>query len=77
MIVASFLTLVGSWIRFSATQINHSRFAVTVIGQFIAGLAQPFVLCAPVRYAELWYPPSRRVTVTALATLANPVGGAV
>lgn len=78
MMVASLLVLAGNWLRFGAIQLDEDvRFAVTVVGQVIIGLGQPFVLSAPVHYADLWFPPSGRVTATALATLANPIGGAV
>lgn len=46
-------------------------------GQILIGLAQPFVLSAPTRYSELWFSPNARVSATALASLANPFGGAL
>ena len=46
-------------------------------GQILIGLAQPFVLAAPTRYSDLWFTPSGRVSATAIASLANPFGGAL
>lgn len=46
-------------------------------GQILIGLAQPFVLSAPTRYSDLWFSPNGRVSATALASLANPFGGAL
>ena len=48
-----------------------------MFGQALIGLAQPFVLSAPTRYSDLWFTPQGRVTATAIASLANPFGGAV
>ena len=48
-----------------------------MFGQFLIGLAQPFVLSAPTRYSNLWFTPSGRVSATAIASLANPFGGAL
>lgn len=46
-------------------------------GQILIGLAQPFVLAAPTHYSELWFSPTGRVSATAVASLANPFGGAL
>jgi FLVCR family MFS transporter 7 len=48
-----------------------------MVGQILLGLAQPFVLAAPTRYSDLWFSPRGRVAATALASLANPFGGAL
>ncbi|KAJ4295208.1 hypothetical protein N0V90_007218 [Kalmusia sp. IMI 367209] len=48
-----------------------------MFGQILTGLAQPFVLAAPTRYSDLWFTESGRVSATALASLANPFGGAL
>lgn len=48
-----------------------------MFGQILTGLAQPFVLAAPTRYSDLWFTESGRVSATAIASLANPFGGAV
>ena len=48
-----------------------------MFGQVLIGLAQPFVLSAPTRYSDIWFTPSGRVSATAIASLANPFGGAL
>lgn len=48
-----------------------------MFGQMLIGFAQPFVLSAPTRYSDLWFSPSGRVSATAIASLANPFGGAL
>jgi hypothetical protein len=48
-----------------------------MFGQIIIGLAQPFCLCAPTRYSDLWFSDKGRTSATALASLANPLGAAI
>ncbi|KLU86718.1 hypothetical protein MAPG_05730 [Magnaporthiopsis poae ATCC 64411] len=48
-----------------------------MFGQVVTGLAQPFVLAAPTRYSDLWFTNRGRVAVTALMSLANPLGAAL
>lgn len=48
-----------------------------MFGQILIGLAQPFVLSAPTHYSDLWFTPSGRISATAIASLANPFGGAL
>ncbi len=48
-----------------------------MFGQILIGLAQPFVLSAPTHYSSLWFSPRGRVSATAIASLANPFGGAL
>lgn len=48
-----------------------------MFGQILIGLAQPFVLSAPTRFSDLWFSPRGRVSATAIASLANPFGGAL
>lgn len=48
-----------------------------MFGQILIGFAQPFILSAPTHYSNLWFSPSGRVSATAIASLANPFGGAL
>lgn len=78
ILVASGLVLVGNWIRYVGTVSGvHGNFGVVVFGQVIIGFAQPFVLAAPTRYSNLWFSDAGRVSATAIASLANPFGGAL
>lgn len=52
-------------------------FGLAMFGQILIGLAQPFCLSAPTRYSDLWFSDRGRISATALATLANPLGGAL
>jgi sugar phosphate permease len=74
---ASGLLLVGNWIRYAGTKASGGIFGVVMFGQMLTGLAQPFVLAAPTRYSDMWFTERGRVGATALASLANPFGGAV
>lgn len=74
---ASGLLLAGNWIRYAGSRANGGIFGVVMFGQILTGLAQPFVLAAPTRYSDMWFTERGRVGATALASLANPFGGAV
>lgn len=77
IIACSILILVGNWLRYGGTRCFPPSFPLTMTGQILIGLAQPFVLAAPTRYSDLWFSPNGRVSATALASLANPFGGAL
>ncbi|KAL8866406.1 MAG: hypothetical protein Q9198_008905, partial [Flavoplaca austrocitrina] len=77
LITSSLLILSGNWIRYAGTRASPPRFPVTMFGQILIGLAQPFVLSAPTHYSSLWFSPRGRVSATAVASLANPLGGAL
>jgi MFS transporter, FLVCR family, MFS-domain-containing protein 7 len=75
IIIASCLLLVGNWIRYGGTR--GGSFGAVMFGQILVGLAQPFVLSAPTRYSDVWFSEKGRVSATAIASLANPFGGAL
>lgn len=75
IIASSALILLGNWIRYAGARSNN--FGVVMFGQIIIGFAQPFVLAAPTRFSDLWFSDSGRVSATAVASLANPLGGAL
>ncbi|KAI9700064.1 MAG: hypothetical protein M1836_002598 [Candelina mexicana] len=77
IITASLLILVGNWIRYAGTRATNGHFGVVMFGQIIIGLAQPFVLSAPTRFSDLWFTDRGRTSATAIASLANPFGGAL
>ncbi|BDD58394.1 hypothetical protein MAP00_003676 [Monascus purpureus] len=77
IITTSILVLVGNWIRYAGTKANGGMFGLAMFGQILIGLAQPFCLSAPTRYSDLWFSDRGRISATALATLANPLGGAL
>ena len=69
--------LVGNWLRYIGTRCSTPSFALVMTGQILIGLAQPFVLAAPTHYSNLWFSPRGRCSATAVASLANPFGGAL
>jgi FLVCR family MFS transporter 7 len=77
IVTASVLVLVGNWIRYAGTRATGGHFGVVMFGQIIIGFAQPFVLAAPTRYSNLWFSDNGRVSATAVASLANPLGAAL
>ncbi|KAI4163167.1 MAG: hypothetical protein LQ342_003295 [Letrouitia transgressa] len=77
LIASSLLVLVGNWTRYAGTRASPPNFGATMFGQILIGLAQPFVLSAPTRFSDLWFSPRGRVSATAIASLANPFGGAL
>ncbi|RFU27715.1 hypothetical protein B7463_g8614, partial [Scytalidium lignicola] len=78
IIYASAFLLLGNWIRYAGTRAGkHGSYAAVMVGQILTGLAQPFVLCAPTRYSDLWFTNRGRVGATAVMSLANPLGGAL
>lgn len=77
IMAAASLILVGNWIRYAGTRATQGHFGVVVFGQVIIGFAQPFCLAAPTRYSDMWFSDTGRVSATAVASLANPLGGAL
>lgn len=77
ILIASALVLAGNWTRYAGTRADGGYFWVVMAGQILIGFAQPFVLAAPTRYSNLWFSDSGRVSATAVASLANPLGGAL
>ncbi|KAK9380909.1 major facilitator superfamily domain-containing protein [Kockiozyma suomiensis] len=79
MAVSAILLIVGSWIRVAGVKCNDGKgsFGVLMFGQIIIGLGQPFSLNAPSYYTDMWFTSKSRVSANALASLSNPLGGAI
>lgn len=77
IVVASILVLVGNWIRYGGCRADRGNFGLVMFGQILIGLAQPFVLASPSFYANVWFSDRGRVSAIAVASLANPLGGAL
>ncbi|KAK5174180.1 uncharacterized protein LTR77_001260 [Saxophila tyrrhenica] len=77
ILASSALILAGNWIRYAGTRSSPPQFGVVMFGQILIGFSQPFVLAAPTRYSNLWFSDQGRVSATAIASLANPLGGAL
>lgn len=77
IVTSATLVLVGNWVRYAGARATGGHFGVVVFGQILIGLAQPFVLSAPTRYSDLWFTDRGKISATAVASLANPFGGAL
>lgn len=80
ILIASVLLFVGNWIRYGGARVGNDgnkAYGLTMLGQMLIGLSQPFVLSAPTRLSEMWFQERGRIAATALTSLANPLGGAV
>lgn len=75
LIVCGTLSIIGNWIRYGGTR-AHS-FGAVMFGQIIIGFAQPFALNAPAFYTDIWFTSRSRISANAIASLANPLGGAI
>ncbi|KYK55036.1 Major Facilitator Superfamily protein [Drechmeria coniospora] len=76
--VAAVLLLIGNWVRYAgSSSAAGGHIAPVMVGEILIGFAQPFVLAAPTRYSDLWFTNRGRVAATAVASLANPLGGAL
>ena len=51
-----------------------SGYVVAMLGQVLTACAQPFLLYAPTKLANLWFGTKERAFCTMLASLGNPVG---
>ncbi|KAK9239334.1 major facilitator superfamily domain-containing protein [Lipomyces kononenkoae] len=79
MLISAILLIVGNWIRVAGAKCNdgNGSFGVLMLGQVIIGLGQPFALNAPSYYTDMWYTSNSRISANALASLSNPLGGAI
>ncbi|KAJ5322418.1 Major facilitator superfamily domain general substrate transporter [Penicillium brevicompactum] len=77
IVITASLLLVGNWLRYAGTRANGGIFGLAMFGQILIGFAQPFCLCAPTRYSDLWFSDRGRTSATAVASLANPLGAAL
>jgi FLVCR family MFS transporter 7 len=75
LIICSGLAIIGNWIRYAGTA--KKKFGVVMFGQILIGFAQPFALSSPAYYTDIWFTSSSRVSANAIASLANPLGGAI
>ena len=73
VIFGVFLTVIGMWIKCA---VNKS-FVYVYVGQIIAAIGQPFLLCAPAKLAAYWYGQDERVIAVTIGTAFQPVGVAI
>lgn len=75
MFICAALLVVGNWVRYAG--VYTQTFGVTMLGQILIGLAQPFSLSAPAHFTNIWFTSQSRVSANAIASISNPLGGAI
>lgn len=75
LLVCGVLTIIGNWLRYAGTV--KKLFGLVMFGQILIGFAQPFALASPAYYTDIWFTSRSRVSANAIASLANPLGGAI
>ncbi|KAF8629274.1 hypothetical protein AX17_005852 [Amanita inopinata Kibby_2008] len=72
--------VLSSWIRYAGTAHTLSggrAYALLIIGQFFASIAQPIYQVLGPKYSETWFDLQGRTTATMIVAIANPIGGAL
>ncbi|GBE87055.1 predicted protein [Sparassis crispa] len=75
--VGAICFIVSGWIRYAATAkplSMNGAFALMLLGQVLAGFAQPIFQVLIPRYSEKWFDLRGRTTATMLMSIANPIG---
>ncbi|CAN6622509.1 hypothetical protein TRVA0_009S00452 [Trichomonascus vanleenenianus] len=75
LIICGVLSIIGNWLRYAGTA--KKLFGLTMFGQILIGFSQPFALSSVTHYTDLWFTSRSRVSANAIASLANPLGGAI
>ncbi|GBE87090.1 predicted protein [Sparassis crispa] len=78
--VGAALFISSAWIRYCGTIHGLSvggAYALILVGQIIAGVAQPVFQVLIPSYSEKWFDLKGRTTATMLISIANPIGNAV
>ncbi|KAF9070062.1 major facilitator superfamily domain-containing protein [Rhodocollybia butyracea] len=72
--------ILSSWIRYAGTVRSlstESSYALLMLGQSLAGVAQPMYQVLGPKYSENWFNLQGRTTATMIVAIANPVGSAI
>ncbi|CAL8097037.1 unnamed protein product [Orchesella dallaii] len=72
VIIGSFGTALGSWIKVFATQ--PDLFYVAFIGHTVVAISQTFILGIPPLLAALWFGPDQVSTATSIGVFGNQLG---
>ena len=77
--VGALMNCLCNWVRFAGAYHPdpNSRYAIVLFGQCIAAFGQPFLLNAPPRIANDWFPIGERDYWMHVMTQANNIGGAI
>ncbi|KAF8197923.1 major facilitator superfamily domain-containing protein [Pholiota molesta] len=72
--------ILSAWIRYAGTARSlspNSAYALLIIGQFCASIAQPIYQVIGPKYSETWFDLKGRTTATMIIAISNPFGGAI
>ncbi|RUS34476.1 major facilitator superfamily domain-containing protein [Jimgerdemannia flammicorona] len=78
LVVGALLNLLGAWLRYFAVFVTNNssgRFALTMVGQFVAALAAPYFLNMPTKYVALWFGEKERAIGNMIGS--SPIGLAI
>ena len=76
MLIGAAMLLVGTAARLLSLH-EPMAFPLVVVCQLLASATGPVVLVLPPKLSSTWFPQEERTTATAIASLANSLGGAV
>ncbi|GJE88933.1 MFS general substrate transporter [Phanerochaete sordida] len=75
--IATSLLILSAWIRYAGSAYPRDKggsYTLMMVGQILAGAAQPtFQVLGPL-YSERWFDLNSRTTMTMLMSIANPIG---
>ncbi|XP_061643715.1 solute carrier family 49 member A3 isoform X2 [Phyllopteryx taeniolatus] len=77
LILGSWLNMFGAVTRMMGGppgEVFRIEYAVVMLGQTMAAVAQPLVIFTPTKMAALWFPDHQRATANMMASMANPLG---
>ena len=82
LLISGLLTTAGSLFRVLGIGLKDQlgatlAYSVTLLGQVLASLAQPFFMNIPAALTSTWFDISERDVATAIASMCNPLGTAV
>ena len=75
IILSAWLNVIGSMLRNLTTMDNvipnNDRFPVLMTGQFLAAVAQPFVMFCPTKLAALWFSDTQRALANTVTSMGE------
>ena len=73
VLLGSFGTMVGSWIKVGSLDPSPERFLVTFAGQTVTAASQIFILGIPPKLAAVWFGPNQVSSACAIGVFGNQV----
>ncbi|KAI8967551.1 major facilitator superfamily domain-containing protein [Mycotypha africana] len=79
IVIGAVLQTIGAWLRYFSTFVSDptGRLALSLIGQVICAVGQPFILNVCTPYAALWFSADGRGTASMVGGVANAIGMAI